>query len=105
MSKRITHRDEETRQSYRESIPRQLGNLHQRMKIVMDMARHLRSIGVLGGLESQALWHALHDLELEVSYHVPADPPYGWRGLAARSARAMQDISATQVVSHREKYS
>ena len=72
---RITAKDKKRKAAYDASKPQQLGNLHERMKYVMLM---------LTGDERNDLWQAIYDLEIEVAYHEPADPPYGRRTMKLR---------------------
>lgn len=55
------------------AVPKQFGNLHERMKFVMAAMR--RAVDLI----PTDLWHAVHDLETEVSLHTPVDPPFGRR--------------------------
>lgn len=72
---KLTAKDEERRRKYFQSEPKHLGNLHERMRYAMDLLeQECETVG-------DALWDALFDLELEVSYHVPQTPPYGQRGV------------------------
>ncbi len=75
MAKIITRAQEAVADRYRDARPRQLGDLHQRMRWVMEVARKDKAAGALGN----DLWQALHDLQTEVSYHEPARPPFGKR--------------------------
>jgi hypothetical protein len=50
-----------------------LGNLHERMRCVRVLADTVHK-----SLPND-LYQAILDLELEVSFHEPADPPYGHR--------------------------
>ena len=59
---------------YKNTEPRQLGNLHQRMRYVMEVMQRIghKRIG-------NELWQAVFDLQTEVMFHTPAEPPYGHR--------------------------
>lgn len=70
---KITKEQEATRKDYLDAKPKQFGNLHERMKLVMELLKDDRD-SISTELET-----ALHDLETEVSYHKPAKPPYGRR--------------------------
>lgn len=70
---KITKKDMKTAAKYRESIPKQFGNLHERMQYLMELARrNCKSL-------DNDLWQAIHDLETEVSYYEPQSPPFGRR--------------------------
>jgi hypothetical protein len=71
---KITAGNCNVRARYEAATPDNLGDLHQRMKAVVDRANDidLPSIDV-------HLWGYIHDLQLEVSYHRPAKPPFGKR--------------------------
>lgn len=71
----LTNSDLAQRRKYEEAQSKQFGNLHERMKLVMAICRQR------GLQEDKELWDALFDLELEVSMHAPADPPFGRRKL------------------------
>lgn len=62
---------------YRQCKPNQFGNLHERMKFVIN------KLNELSNKEKEnfdnTLWHAIFDLETEVKYHEPAKPPYSRR--------------------------
>jgi hypothetical protein len=62
------------RRRYEKATPDNLGNLHERMKAVIDRANDIDLPSIDGHL-----WGFIHDLQLEVSYHKPADPPFGKR--------------------------
>ena len=70
---KLTKRDHEQRVKYNRTRPKQLGNLHERMKLLVAICtdRHL--------WEDNDLWQALLDLATEISMHAPADPPFGHR--------------------------
>ena len=60
-------------EAYETTEPKQFGNLHERMKYVISLTQqHKKEV-------PNDLWHAIWDLELEVSYYKPANPPYGSR--------------------------
>lgn len=68
-------KESEIRQAreYMKKKPKQFGDLHERMRYAMElMLRHNDVI-------PSALWHAMYDLEIEVSYYTPVKPPYGRR--------------------------
>lgn len=64
-----------TSDEYRASQAKQFGNLHERMKFAMERLQELYGCGV----DINDLWQAMFDLQLEVSFHTPAEPPYGRR--------------------------
>lgn len=70
---RLTAEDERVRGNYLNCVVKPLGNLHQRMKFVMSLLQEHKDA------VPDVLWHAVHDLEIEVSYHKPAKPPFGRR--------------------------
>ena len=70
---KLTKADKERAARYRHAVPWFLGVLHERMNYVMQHAQKERTN------LSPSLWDALFDLELEVSFHEPAEPPYGRR--------------------------
>jgi hypothetical protein len=59
---------------YRAAKPDALGDIHERMKAVIGRAREIALDRI-----DKSLWHAIHDLQAEVSFHEPASPPYGHR--------------------------
>jgi hypothetical protein len=73
-ARRITAADEAVRGRYLRARPAPFGDLHQRMRHLIECARRC-------GLHrhDNATWQALWDLAAEVSYHEPARPPYGRR--------------------------
>lgn len=78
--RRITLADQKRQLRYRETPPKQFGDLHQRMKYAMQiLGRHPELAG-------SDLLSALFDLETEVSMHEPAHPPYGRRTISAVQA-------------------
>jgi hypothetical protein len=74
MSRRaLSEADVQRRGGYLGTPARQLGNLHERMRYVMELLReHTESV-------PHELANAIYDLETEVSYHTPAKPAYGRR--------------------------
>lgn len=69
----LNRREIHRAQLYQCVDPIQLGNLHQRMKLVMKVLANERDA------VSNDLWQAIHDLEMEVKYTEPAKPPYSRR--------------------------
>lgn len=70
---KLTEKDFEQARKYRATKPKQFGNLHERMKFLMEK---------IEGKHSQIpneIWQAIFDLETEVEYHTPANPPFGRR--------------------------
>lgn len=61
--------------AYEATPPKRLGNLHERMKLVVALMCDERQ----RALVSEPLWLAVWDLQTEVRYHRPATPPYGRR--------------------------
>jgi hypothetical protein len=69
----LTKRDLAWRAKYRATNPKQGGNLHEQMKRFVTICTKLEL------WENAELWHALEDLEAEVAFHAPADPPFATR--------------------------
>jgi hypothetical protein len=76
--KPITGADELRARDYEAAQADPLGTLHERMKAVIERGRELE----LWKIDND-LWQHIHDLQTEVSYHVPARPPYGRRILTS----------------------
>ena len=76
MPKMLTKADAIREQAYNAAKPNPLGNLHERMKAVMERGREIELWKV-----DNDLWQHMHDLQTEVSMHEPAKPPYGHRGV------------------------
>ena len=72
---RISLEDRKRLKQYHATDPDRRGNLHARMKAVMQEAS--REIDC-GALDSR-LFEAICCLQAEVAFHEPADPPYGHR--------------------------
>jgi hypothetical protein len=53
-----------------------LGNLHERMRAVRTLLEEYHAANTL---LPNALVQAIYDLETEVSFYIPAKPPYGKR--------------------------
>lgn len=70
----ITAADRARRLKYLKTKPKHLGNLHERMQLVMELAQTAELYKT-----NNELWGAIHDLQVEVSYLKPASPPYGRR--------------------------
>jgi hypothetical protein len=84
--KAFTPKDRATSAAYRAAQSKQFGDLHERMKYLMDKARsyaeQCRDCDTPHDKRTRMfndVWQALFDLELEVKYHVPAQPPFGRR--------------------------
>lgn len=58
---------------YDQAKSKQLGDLHQRMKFLIEVAKPYEE--VLPG----EVWHAIWDLKDEVENYKPARPPFGRR--------------------------
>jgi len=63
------------KRNYEACAPRQFGDLHQRMKFLMDLVQ-----GRQGEFPND-VWHAIWDLKTEVENHVPENPPFGRRAV------------------------
>jgi hypothetical protein len=74
--KSLTSKERENIASYRECKPKQLGNLHERMKLVVEL---MRESGLIP--DGHQLSVAIYDLETEVSCYTPATPPLGQRAI------------------------
>jgi hypothetical protein len=61
------------KEQYRKAQPKQFGDLHERMKLVIALMQAAKAS------VPDELWHAIYDLETEVSFYEPAKPPYGRR--------------------------
>jgi hypothetical protein len=72
--KNLTAMDLEARRTYLAAVPKQFGDLHQRMKYLLEKAREV-GYEVLGN----DLWQALFDLENELSFYPAVRPPFGSR--------------------------
>jgi hypothetical protein len=77
--KMFTDSDLAVEASYRAEPADSLGNLHQRMKAVVRRGSEIE----LWKIDND-LWQFIHDLQTEVSFHVPARPPFGRRFHKAR---------------------
>lgn len=73
-TKRLTRSDREIERAYEAAKPDSLGNLHERMKAVIERGREIE----LWKIDNN-LWQHIHDLQTEVSMHEPAKPPFGHR--------------------------
>jgi len=70
----LTKENEASQEAYDNAKSDTFGDLHQRMQAVIDRAN------AISLWESDpALWDAIHNLELEVSFYQPAKPPYAKR--------------------------
>lgn len=70
----LTKADKAQQDLYRDAKPDNLGTLHERMQAVMYHAQLTDLYRT-----DPVLWDLLHDLQIEVSFHRPAKPPYGHR--------------------------
>jgi hypothetical protein len=75
---KLTKQDFAQQAEYHAAEPKQFGDLHQRMQLVMSLVQRERDA------ISDELWHAIFDLETEVSYHKPAHPPYARRSVTIK---------------------
>lgn len=74
---------------YEHELPKQLGNLHQRMKFVMKALEEARGWNTSEpDREFDQMYHdliwGLLDLEREVKHYTPAEPPFGQRSVSSR---------------------
>lgn len=70
---RLTKGDKERAIEYDKTQPKQFGNMHERMQYLVAIAMKEQ------GHISDNLWSAIWDLQTEVQYHKPENPPYGRR--------------------------
>ncbi len=82
----LTVKENEQRQAYAEARPEAFGNLHERMKWLLeklDVIWPQQKLDALNGMDEMvalsALANAIFDLETEVAPYAPVDPPYGER--------------------------
>lgn len=83
MAKQMNQREKQAARHYAEAEAKQFGNLHERMKYLIACARNMGQDKF-----DNTTWNALWDLETEVSYHTPAEPPYGSRSIRAADLQA-----------------
>ena len=70
---KLTSKNIKNRESYHLAKPVKLGTLHERMEyVIVLMQTYHEEV-------PQDLWHAIYDLETEVSFHKPQTPPCGGR--------------------------
>ena len=74
--KQMTKADWATWRAYDEADPKAKGNLHERMKYLIELFNNV-DLGLREG--QRKVWHAIIDLETEVGHYQPADPPFGRR--------------------------
>jgi hypothetical protein len=60
--------------SYSRTEPKQFGNLHERMQFLMKCATAHGQQNI-----PNDMWHAIFDLQTEVKYYEPVNPPFGKR--------------------------
>ena len=70
--------------AYESAPPKQLGNLHERMKYVLAEIEKAISDDAFAA-KYQALYQGILDLRTEVAHYEPAKPPFGRRPSDARS--------------------
>jgi hypothetical protein len=76
----LTKADNAQARAYGKAKPKELGNLHERMKYAVALADAAYEKG--GGKFDQEhpyLRMAIYDLQTEVQYYEPAKPPFGRR--------------------------
>jgi len=81
---KLTKEDEAVASNYEAAKPRQTGNVHERMKYVVETLRKIREAqngGFGGAFDSKYMDLAMgiFDLETEVKYFRPVKPSYGSR--------------------------
>ena len=69
---KLTPQDMAISIAYRKCQAKQFGDLHQRMKYVVELMQQAREV------IPNDLWHAIYDLETEAMHYPPQRPPY-WR--------------------------
>ena len=72
--KSITSNENKIAVKYENTVPDQFGNLHERMQYLMCCAKKYGTTGM-----PSEIWHAIWDLQTEVKYYEPVNPPYGQR--------------------------
>lgn len=65
---------------YGEVKPKQFGDMHERMKYLIQEAQREEDQIPVG------LWHAIWDLQTEVQNHVAIQPPFGKRIMRPKRA-------------------
>ena len=76
----------QNRADYAKAKPKQFGNLHERMKFLIQHAGKLEEATREARMNDRKLmpgfgdvWHAIWDLETEIKGHTPDEPPHGRR--------------------------
>ena len=69
----LTNHDLAQRAKYDAAKPKQGGNLHERMKYLISICN------IYQCWKNDEIWQALFGLQEEVSFHAPANPPFGTR--------------------------
>ncbi|WPJ96860.1 hypothetical protein SH580_03960 [Coraliomargarita algicola] len=72
--KEITKKDKLIAAEYEKAAPNQFGNLHERMKYLLSLIENIEEESP----NADVKW-AAYDLETEIKYHSPANPPFGTR--------------------------
>ena len=70
----ISRNDSIIASAYRNSMAEQFGNLHQRMKWLIETIQRQAEWVI-----PSDVWQAVHELESEIKHHVPAKPPFNLR--------------------------
>lgn len=70
--RQATRKEIANRDAYRKCTPKQFGNVHERMKLVVELLNKCDRLAF-----SHELWTAIYDLETEVSFYEPKNPPHG----------------------------
>jgi hypothetical protein len=76
-------------QRYEQAQPEQFGDIHGRMKFLMEMCHKYHSEGI-----PTMVWHAVFDLETEVKNYEPINPPFGRRLVKMGSRHKALDASS-----------
>lgn len=70
----ISSNDSIIASAYRNAMPEQFGNLHQRMKWLIETIQRQAESVIPSDVQQ-----AVHELESEIKHHVPAKPPLAMR--------------------------
>jgi len=73
-NEKTTVQKKQNANDYELAKPKQFGNLHQRMKFLVDKVNNAGE----AGLPLELRW-AVFDLEMEVKHYQPKEPPFGSR--------------------------
>jgi ATP-dependent DNA ligase len=78
--KSIPKENLENAEAYKKAIPKQFGDLHERMKFLVEKIREFYAReGHSFDVSYDGLRVAVFDLETEVKFYEPQNPPFGSR--------------------------